>query len=138
MDNSFCDSILEWNDDFGHAYFWSWVDDIFREQVIHYLLDSDKRQTDYAGKDMLRWLFTRWRKAQRRLKPKDMPDDFRAYRWSWSTPAEVTADTFLSEHRIRRAVHRTRCVRPVVSTWRDFGHAALQLRLREVCFGAPE
>ena len=30
-----------------------------------------------------------------------------------------------------------RCVRPVVSAWRDFGHVALQLSLREVCCGAP-
>ena len=36
------------------------------------------------------------------------------------------------------AVHGKRCVSPVVSTWGDFGHAALQLSLQEFGDGAPK
>lgn len=106
LDNTHCSRILDWNDEIGHPYFWPWADDIFREQVIHCLLDSGKRQADHAGRDMLRWLLYRFRTAQRRRRANNMPDDFRAYRWTWATHAEVTADTFLSEDQIRRAVDR--------------------------------
>ena len=36
------------------------------------------------------------------------------------------------------AIGRKRCVSPVVSTWGDFGHAALQLSLQEFGDGAPK
>lgn len=106
LDNTHCERILDWNDEIGHPYFWPWVDDIFREQVIHCLLDTGKRQADHAGKDMLRWLLYRFRKAQRRRRAADMPEDFRAYRWVWATQPEVTADTFLQKSTLRRAVDR--------------------------------
>ena len=37
-----------------------------------------------------------------------------------------------------RVIKRKRCVGPVVSTWGDFGHAALQLSLQEFGDGAPK
>lgn len=95
----------DWQSDWGHPYAFKWSDEVFREQVVHWLVGSDKRQTDYAGKDLLRWLLYRFRAAQfRRTAP--MGTGFTGHRWIWATHAEVSRATGLSEHQIRRAVDR--------------------------------
>lgn len=97
-------SELNWLPAFGHPYAFHWADEVFREQVIHWLTCSDTRQTDYAAKDLLRWLLYRFRVAQRRRVA--MPPDAAPRRWIWATHAEVTQATGLSESQIRRAVDR--------------------------------
>jgi len=98
-------SAADWQQDWGHPYFFLWADEVYREQVLSWLVASGTRQADHAGKDMLRWLMYRFRVAQfRRNAP--VAGDFTGHRWIWATHAEVGRDTGLSERQIRGAVDR--------------------------------
>ena len=95
----------DWHENWGHPYFFLWADEVYREQVLSWLVASGTRQADHAGKDMLRWLLYRFRVAQFRRKA-PVGGDFTEHRWIWATHAEVGRDTGLSERQIRGAVDR--------------------------------
>ena len=96
---------MHWNNDWGHPYFWPWPDDHFREKVIHQLCATDGRQTDYAAKDLLRFLLYSFGAAQRHRKTQ-MGNGFSVHRWRWFFNEEITQATGLNRDQIQRAGNR--------------------------------
>ncbi|WP_158569179.1 hypothetical protein [Pseudotabrizicola alkalilacus] len=90
---------------YGSPFAFCWADDQFRDQIISWLLHSaGKRQTDYAGREVLRYLMFRFRVAQHRKRASGMSADFRGHRWVWATHAEVSRLTCVSEQSVQRAI----------------------------------
>lgn len=103
----------------GHPFAFAWPNDVFRDQVVQWLLLSDSRKRDFAGETLLRWLLYRFRVAKRRRKG-SVPARFPiTYRWVWAQHAEISRDTGLSADQIRRAVEKLK-ERGLIETWWSF------------------